>query len=149
MTKILAISEANAIAFHGMALIAKSEIAINATDIAEITNSSKHHTSKVLQRLVKQGMLGSTRGPSGGFYLKKQADKILLIEILEALEGNVAVNDCPIDNDVCPFGACLMGGICYDIGETLLNYLRTHTLADMLNNIPAGQKLFESIDNKK
>ena len=64
MTKILAISEANSIAFHGMALIAKSEIAINATDIAEITGSSKHHTSKVLQRLVKQGMLGSTRGPS-------------------------------------------------------------------------------------
>jgi len=149
MTKILAIPEANSIAFHGMALIAKSEIAINANDIAEITNSSKHHTSKVLQRLVKEGMLGSTRGPSGGFYLKKQADKIMLIEILEALEGNVAVNDCPIDNDVCPFGACLMGGICYDIGETLLNYLRTHTLADMPNNIPAGQKLFESIDNKK
>lgn len=149
MTKILAISEANAIAFHGMALIAKSEIAINATDIAEITNSSKHHTSKVLQRLVKQGMLGSTRGPSGGFYLKKQADKIMLIEILEALEGNVTVNECPIDNDICPFGACLMGGICFDIGETLLKYLRTHTLADMINNIPAGQRLFESIDNTK
>lgn len=149
MTKILAISEANAIAFHGMALIAKSEIAINANDIAEITNSSKHHTSKVLQRLVKQGMLGSTRGPSGGFYLKKQADKIMLIEILEALEGNVAVNDCPIDNAICPFGSCLMGGICYDIGETLLNYLRSHSLAEMLDNIPAGQKLFESIDNRK
>jgi Rrf2 family protein len=147
MTKILAISEANAIAFHGMALIAKSEIAINATDIAEITGSSKHHTSKVLQRLVKQGMLGSTRGPSGGFYLKKPAKEIRLIEILEALEGNIEVNDCPIDNDICPFGNCLMGGICVEIGDALIKYLRNHTLQDITDNIASDQNLFKSINN--
>lgn len=149
MTKILAISEANSIAFHSMALIAKAEVAINAIDIAEITNSSKHHTSKVLQRLVKQGMLGSTRGPSGGFYLKKKAKDIKLIEILEALEGNVEINECPIDNEICPFGSCLMGGICYEIGTTLLNYLRSNTLEDMVNNIPIEQELFKSRGNKK
>ena len=142
MTKILAISEANAIAFHAMALIAKSEIAINATDIADITGSSKHHTSKVLQRLVKNGLLGSTRGPSGGFYLKKPAQEIILIDILEALEGTVEVNDCPIDNTFCPFGTCLMGGICIEIGETMVKYLKDHSLQDILNNIPNGIDLF-------
>lgn len=149
MTKILAISEANSIAFHGMALIAKSELAINSSDIAEITNSSKHHTSKVLQRLVKKGMLGSTRGPSGGFYLLKKAKDIKLIEIFEALEGKVKVNDCPIDNEICPFGTCLMGGICIEIGETLLNYMRTHTLEDMIINIPKDLDLFKSKENRK
>lgn len=142
MTKILAISEANAIAFHGMALIAKSQIAINANDIAEITGSSKHHTSKVLQRLVKQGLLGSTRGPSGGFYLKQPAKEICLIQILEALEGEIKVNDCPIDNEVCPFGTCIMGGICCEIGETMLKYLKEHTLQYIIDNIPEGHKLF-------
>src|SRR5690554_1791619 len=116
MTKILALSEANAIAFHGMALIAKSELAISATDIADITNSSRHHTSKVMQRLVKAGLIGSTRGPSGGFFLKKDASEIKIIDILEALEGKVEINDCPVDNAICPFGSCLMGGICYEIG---------------------------------
>lgn len=142
MTKILAISEANAIAFHAMALIAKSQISINANDIAEITKSSKHHTSKVLQRLVKEGLLGSTRGPSGGFYLKKPAKEIQLIEILEAIEGEVQVNDCPIDNEVCPFGSCIMGGICYDIGDTMLKYLRDNDLQSIIDNIDAEQKLF-------
>ncbi len=147
MTKILAISEANAIAFHGMALIAKSEIAINAVHIAEITGSSKHHTSKVLQRLVKQGMLGSTRGPSGGFYLRKPAKDILLIEILEALEGNIEVNDCPIDNEICPFGSCLMGGICQEIGDTMIKYLRNNNLQDIIDNIASDKDLFKSINN--
>jgi len=148
MTKIIAISEANAIAFHGMALIAKSEIAINANDIAEISGSSKHHTSKVLQRLVKQGLLGSTRGPSGGFYLKKSAKDILLMEILEAQEGTIELNDCPIDNPICPFGTCLMGGICYDISDTLLKYLRTHTLQEMIDNIDVKKDLFNKLESK-
>ncbi|PLX06379.1 MAG: Rrf2 family transcriptional regulator [Marinilabiliales bacterium] len=142
MTKILAISEANAIAFHAMALIAKSQISINANDIAEITKSSKHHTSKVLQRLVKEGLLGSTRGPSGGFYLKRPAKDIQLIEILEAIEGELQVNECPIDNDVCPFGSCIMGGICYDIGDTMLKYLRDNDLQSIIDNIDAEQKIF-------
>ncbi len=142
MTKILAISEANAIAFHAMALIAKSQISINATNIAEITKSSRHHTSKVLQRLVKEGLLGSTRGPSGGFYLKRHAKEIQLIDILEAIEGEVEVNQCPIDNHVCPFGECLMGGICYEIGETMLRYLKENSLQDVVNNIDPDHKLF-------
>lgn len=146
MTKILAISEANAIAFHGMALIAKSEIAINASDIAKISGSSKHHTSKVLQKLVKHGLLGSTRGPSGGFYLKVPAKDIILIEILEALEGNIEIHKCPIDNPVCPFGSCLMGGICFEISESLIKYMREHNLEDMISSIEPGIDLFESIN---
>ena len=142
MTKILAISEANAIAFHAIALIAKSQISIHANDIAEITKSSRHHTSKVLQRLVKAGLLGSTRGPSGGFYLKRPAKEIILIQILEAIEGKVEINQCPIDNDVCPFGDCIMGGICHDIGETMFKYLKGNNLQDIVDNINPEQKLF-------
>ncbi|HOZ30153.1 MAG TPA: Rrf2 family transcriptional regulator [Bacteroidales bacterium] len=145
MTKILAISEANAISFHAMALIAISEISINTNDIAEISGSSKHHTAKVLQRLVKKGLLGSTRGPSGGFYLKKSAKEIFLIEILEALEGEIKVNDCPIDNPICPFGSCLMGGICTEIGANLLSYLKSHTLSDLITNIDSNQNIFKRI----
>lgn len=142
MTKILAISEANAIAFHAMALIAKSQTSINAIKIAEITNSSKHHTSKVLQRLVKEGLLGSTRGPSGGFFLKKPANEIKLIDILKAIEGEIVINKCPIDNPICPFGTCLMGDICYEIAETMIKYLSENDLQYIVENIDPDQKLF-------
>jgi Rrf2 family nitric oxide-sensitive transcriptional repressor len=146
MTKFIAFSEANAIAFHGMALIAKSQIAINAIQISEIIGASKHHASKVLQKLVKYGLLGSTRGPSGGFYLMKPAKEIKIIDILKAIENNVEVTNCPIDYLECPFGACLMGNVCTDIGEILVNYMATHSLQDMVNNIPITKKFFNQND---
>ena len=135
MTKILAISEANAIAFHSMAIIAQSKGAINATRIAEICSVSKHHTAKVLQTLVRQGLLGSTRGPQGGFYLKRPAEEIFLIDILEALEGPVQASECPVGNDVCVFGSCIMGGICYDIADTFVKYLKENSLKYIVDNI--------------
>lgn len=144
MTKFVAFSEANAIAFHSMALIAKSQLAINAITISEVIGASKHHASKVLQKLVKHGLLGSTRGPSGGFYLAKPANEIMIIDILQAIEGEVKLNDCPIDYLVCPFGSCLMGGLCNNIGEILVEHMQTHTLQDMISNIPASKKFFDT-----
>lgn len=135
MTKILAISEANAIAFHSMAVIAMSDLAINATSLSERINASKHHVSKVMQRLVKEGLIGSTRGPSGGFYLTKKPKEIMLIDILEAIEGEVSVTECPIDNAECPFGSCLMGGICYELGNKLVTYIKNNSLQDIIDNI--------------
>ena len=141
MSKIIAISEANAIAFHSMAVIAKSELAVNAVELAEVINASKHHVSKVMQRLVKTGLLGSTRGPSGGFYLLKKPEQIKLIDILEAIEGEVKVNECPIDNLTCPFGSCLMGGICYELGEKLLNYIKNTSLQDVISNLEKSNNI--------
>jgi Rrf2 family protein len=135
MSKILAISEANAIAFHGMVLIAKSNSAINAIQIAEKMNASKHHVSKVMQRLVKSGIISSTRGPSGGFFLIQKPETIKLIDILESVEGKVTITQCPIDTVECPFGDCLMGGICYNLSKKMMDYIEKTTLADIINNI--------------
>ncbi|MDL2262238.1 Rrf2 family transcriptional regulator [Bacteroidales bacterium OttesenSCG-928-I21] len=142
MTKFIAISEANSIALHGVALIAKSKTAINADDISEIIGASKHHASKVFQKLVKNDILSSTRGPSGGFYLNRSADKIKLIEIFEAIDGKITLSNCPLGNSICPFGNCLMGGVCHEVSVILFNYLNSHTIQDMINNIPSNKNIF-------
>ncbi len=135
MSKLLAISEANAIAFHSMAVIAKSGTAINAIEISEIIFASRHHVSKVMQRLVKVGLLGSTRGPSGGFYLRKKPEDIKLIDVLEAIEGKIEITECPIDNLKCPFGSCLLGGICIDLSKKFIEYINNTSLKDVIQNI--------------
>ncbi len=148
MTKVLAISEAQAIAFHGITLIAISQELINANNIAKITNASKYHVSKVMLRLVKQGLIGSVRGPSGGFYLKKNPENIKLIEIIESIEGNINLSTCPIENEICPFVSFLMGGICFEIGKKYIDYLKNHNLQDILDNIPADFTLENFIIKK-
>jgi Rrf2 family protein len=69
MSKIVTMSEAASIAVHAMVLIARSEKNINVNQLSELTGASKNHIAKVMQRLVKQNLIKSTRGPSGGFVL--------------------------------------------------------------------------------
>lgn len=81
MSRIISLSEASSIAIHSMVLIAASNENLNVLKIAERTGASKHHVAKILQRLVKEGYLGSNRGPSGGFFLKRAADEITLLDV--------------------------------------------------------------------
>ena len=111
MSKIFNISEAATIGLHAMALIAKNHDGLNALQIADITGFSKNHISKVLQQLVKNGLLTSTRGPKGGFVLKKEAEEINLMDIYRLIEGDID-NDtvCKINCTECPFKNCILGG---------------------------------------
>lgn len=132
MAKIVSYSEAASIGMHGMVLIARAGDTINVQKIAEITGSSKHHVAKVMQRLVKEGFLLSNRGPAGGFKLNIDANKITLLQIYEAIEGEVKVVDCPHEKPVCPFGKCIMGTVVTDMTSTFKDHLSQQTLSDLM-----------------
>ena len=50
--------------------------------------------SKVLQRLVRAGLVSSHRGAGGGFCLRVQSEKTTLIEVIEAIDGPLQLNLC-------------------------------------------------------
>lgn len=132
MSKIFALSEASSIAIHGMVLIARSPNGINAAKIAEITGLSKNHIAKVLQRLVKNDMLKSVRGPAGGFTLKKDPASITLLDIYQSIEGNLDVGDCPLSYDLCGFERCLMGSVVNKLTTEFRTFLEEKTLQSYL-----------------
>jgi len=128
VSKIFSLSEASSIAIHSMVLIARSGNGINAVKIAEITGFSKNHIAKVLQRLVKNEMLKSVRGPSGGFSLKTDPKDINLLDIYQAIEGPLNVGECPLSYDFCGFDRCLMGTVVTRLTNDFKNFLRDQTL---------------------
>jgi len=128
MSRILSLSEASSIAIHSMVLIARAENGINAVKIAEITGFSKNHIAKVLQRLVKVEMLKSVRGPSGGFSMKADPKKISLLDIYEAIEGQIDINECPLSYDLCGFDRCLMGTVVNRLTLEFKKFLGEQTL---------------------
>lgn len=132
MTKIVTLTEAASIALHGMIVVAKNEGVTNVMQIAEITNSSKHHVAKIFQRLVKDGFLESHRGPSGGFALKRPPENITLLEIYESIEGKIEVTSCPHDKHICPFDRCIMDNVTRKMTQDFRNHLKSNTLADYL-----------------
>ena len=59
---------------------------------AEISREYKipiHYLLKIMQQLVKAGILRSKRGPRGGFTLAKPAAEITLLEIIESVGGPI------------------------------------------------------------
>jgi Rrf2 family protein len=67
---------------------------IMADEIAKTRGIPKSFLSKILQRLVRARIVRSFRGVRGGFRLAKKPEKISLLEVIEAIEGTLAINRC-------------------------------------------------------
>lgn len=132
MSKLFNISEAASLAIHSLAIIAKSKDQINANQIALMTNFSKNHLSKVLQRLAKSNYIKSQRGPKGGFILNKKSEEITLLEIYEIMEGELLPEKCNIHNGKCPFKICILGGIAEKYTKEFRNYLKNKTISEVI-----------------
>ncbi len=134
MAKIINLTEAASIAFHSMIIIAQQghKGQVNVNFLAEKTSSSKFHISKVMQKLVKDGFLGSHRGPAGGFFLAKEPEKITLLNIYESIEGKLEVTKCPLNRPACPFKVCLFDGVTVKMTRDFRDFIRNHSLAHYL-----------------
>ena len=70
-------------------------------EIAEYINASEHTVAKLLQALVKEKVINSTKGPSGGFYISKQQQKLSIINIIEAIDGKEVFKECGLGLSKC------------------------------------------------
>lgn len=132
MPKVVSISEAASLAIHAVVLIAGSDKLVSVNKIAAATESSKNHLAKVMQRLVKSNMVSSTRGPAGGFVLKKPASEISLYDIYYIMEGPIELEDCPLGRPICPFDKCIMGGIMHKLTNDFKKYLMENKVSDFI-----------------
>jgi len=133
MANIVSLTEASSIALHGIILLAQVNRPMNVIEIAEKTGSSKHHVSKIFQRLAKDGFVTSQRGPTGGFKLIADINETNLLQVYESIEGKLQVLDCPVNHPICPFNNCILGGITQEMTQLFKNYLESNTLKDFLN----------------
>lgn len=67
---------------------------VSATDLAEETGLALPTTQKLVSILTKAGLLRSARGTGGGIALARPAAAISLADIIEAVEGPIAMTAC-------------------------------------------------------
>jgi Rrf2 family protein len=70
-------------------------------DICRTQDVTPAFLTKILQPLIKAGIVSSQRGVGGGFLLARDPQKINLLDLLEAEEGPLKLNHCLVDNGVC------------------------------------------------
>ena len=70
-------------------------------DICKTQDITPAFLTKILQPLIKDGIVGSQRGVGGGFYLAKEPAEITLLDIIKSQEGPVYLNQCMIEEGAC------------------------------------------------
>ena len=70
-------------------------------DISQHINASEHTVSKILQNLVRQKIINSTKGPSGGFYITKEQQLQPIITIVDTIDGKDLFNECGLGLSKC------------------------------------------------
>ncbi|MCF0178390.1 MAG: Rrf2 family transcriptional regulator [Bacteroidales bacterium] len=76
--------------------------------IAEKENIPLRFIEGILLTLKNRGILNSTRGKSGGYYLMKKPEDVSLLEIVQYFEGSVSMLPCACDkfNKWCKLVVC-------------------------------------------
>jgi Rrf2 family protein len=132
MAKAWNISEAAAMALHTMVVLAGSSgMPLTARAIAENLSGSEAHLSKVLQRLARAGFVSSTRGPSGGFVLARPPQDIIMLEVLEAIDGPVGDVSCTQNPPVCDGKSCVFGQLVSMMNSQVQDYLGGIRLSEL------------------
>ena len=72
-----------------------------AREIAEQMKVTHTFTLKILHKLTRAGFVKSVQGVAGGYKLVKKPDKISLLEIVEIIEGPLAINACLQEQYIC------------------------------------------------
>lgn len=104
----------------------------SAREIAEQYDIPIELMAKVLQRLVRTGLLVSTQGTRGGYTLSRASASISVADVIEAIDGPFTVTACSTENHDCDqYGKCSIRDPLWQIRERIAAALGTVTIAEM------------------
>jgi Rrf2 family protein len=75
---------------------------MSSAEIAERQEIPAPFLTKILTRLASAGIVSTHRGVNGGVVLARPPTDISLLEVVEAIEGPIALNRCQRHPDLCP-----------------------------------------------
>jgi Rrf2 family protein len=87
--------------------------------------------AKILKELVDARLVRSTRGPRGGYALARPSSEISFLDVIEAVEGPVALNVCLDDGGCVRADICTMVGVWREGQEKMLEVYRNAKLAEL------------------
>ena len=124
------------------ALMAMKHLAIkssstSAREIAEQYDIPIELMAKVLQRLVRTGLLVSTQGTRGGYTLSRPSAAISVADVIEAIDGPFTVTACSTEKNSCEqYGKCSIRDPLWRIKDRILTALSTCSLAEITTETP-------------
>ena len=89
--------------------------------------------AKIISQLSIAGLLHTSRGARGGVTLARDAKDISLLDVVEAIDGPILLNECTEDSTNCPFGEdCEIRSLWCDAQDELVTRLRSTNFAQFV-----------------
>jgi len=109
----------------------------SAREIAEAYDIPVELMAKVLQRLVRRGMLASHQGTRGGYRLSRAASLISVADVIQAIDGPLTVTACSTDAENCgQYSKCSIRDPLWRIKDRIVAALATCSLQEMSADRP-------------
>ena len=112
--------------------------------IAETSDIPTHFLAKILQQLARKGFLRSSKGPTGGFALRKPAEEITMIELVESIDGLTDYRRCPGGMTECNDDQpCGMHDSWKALRGRIMEYLERTSIEDLALSLEQKQRSLE------
>lgn len=104
------------------------------SQIAQEQHIPPSFLAKIVSQLSVAGLLQTSRGARGGVSLARTPGEITLLEVVEAIDGPILLNECVGDNGTCTFGDdCPMRPVWCDAQSELVRRLQATNFSHFLN----------------
>jgi Rrf2 family protein len=102
-------------------------------DIAACEGIPDDYLAKIMRSLVVGKLVRSTRGPRGGYRLALPPSELTILDVIEAVEGPIAINACLESDGNCPkLEGCTLHGVFQRAQSAMIDVFRETLLADVL-----------------
>lgn len=112
---------------------------ISIKDIASYINENEHTVGKLLQKLVKGGIIHSTKGPNGGFYITDDQKDQPIINIVHTIDGREIFTGCGLGLSKCNEShPCPLHNDFKPIRQNFEQMCRDKKISDLYENVNKG-----------
>jgi Rrf2 family protein len=102
------------------------------TEIAKQQGVPRKFLEKIIQDLIRKGLIKSRRGSCGGYRLARPPDAISFYDVIEAIEGPIAVNACLDQHLGCDqLPRCTMVGVWNEVQRKVIEVFTSTKIADL------------------
>jgi len=103
------------------------------SEVAQRQSIPASYLEQIFSSLRKAEILSATRGPKGGFRLSRPKDKIMIGEIINAVERNMDATQCSGEG-ICNGGSkCIAHNFWMDFNDNVNEFLMTKSLDDVIS----------------
>lgn len=108
------------------------------SQIADKQSIPPSFLAKIISQLSIAGLIHTSRGARGGVSLARTPGEVSILEVVEAIDGPITLNECTEEPSACPFGEeCPLRSLWCDTQAELVDRLRKTTFANFVSTVAA------------